>query len=103
MSEFFGSRLRAFRQAQGLTIAEIANEFGVSKPTWATWELGTREPKLDMIRQFCPRIRCTPNQLLGFDDTPPIPSISAGNNSAIAIGSNITQTLSVSRAKRQTK
>jgi transcriptional regulator with XRE-family HTH domain len=93
MSEFFGLRLRAFRQAQGMTIAEIAKEFGVSKPTWATWELGTREPKLDMIRQFCPRLSCTPNQLLGFDDTPPVPAIITGNNSPVAIGSNITQSI----------
>ena len=77
--------MRSFRQAQGLTIEAIAREFEVSKPTWSTWELGTREPKLDVISTICARLNCTPNDLLGVS---PSSSITVtGNGNAVSQGS----------------
>ena len=84
MSASFGQRLRAIRQAHGLTMESIAKEFDVSKPTWSTWELGTREPKLDVISAICVRLDCTPNDLLGVAQLSSLSVI--GNGNAVANG-----------------
>lgn len=79
----------------GLTIEAIAREFNVSKPTWSTWELGTREPKLDVISAICVRLKCTPNDLLGVASQR---EITTGDNSAVAIGSNAQASVSFGEA-----
>ena len=39
------SRLRAWREASGLTQAQAAQGMGVDKSTWAHWEQGRKAPK----------------------------------------------------------
>jgi transcriptional regulator with XRE-family HTH domain len=36
--------LRAWRKARGLTQGGAANQLGVSRLTWQSWELGRRKP-----------------------------------------------------------
>ncbi len=40
----FGARLRGLRKARGLTLAQIAGQLGVSKPTVWAWEQGKARP-----------------------------------------------------------
>lgn len=68
----------------GLTIEAIAKEFNVSKPTWSTWELGTREPRLDVISAICVRLNCSANDLLGV--SAPSSITVSGNGNAVAQG-----------------
>ena len=89
----FSERLKAKRAEAGLGQIAFAKLLGISQPTLAKYEMCKREPDLDGLMDICEKLSTTPNQMLGFDDTPPIPSITTGNNSAIAIGSNITQTI----------
>lgn len=42
--EAFGIRLQRLRKQQGLTLAQIADELGVSKPTVWAWEKGRTRP-----------------------------------------------------------
>lgn len=42
--EAFGVRLQRLRKARGLTLSQIANELGVSKPTVWAWEQGKARP-----------------------------------------------------------
>ena len=80
----------------GLTIEAIAKEFNVSKPTWSTWELGTREPKLDVISAICVRLNCTANDLLGV--SPPSSITVSGNGNAVAQGAGACAVASGVRA-----
>ena len=73
MSDLFGKNLREARKAKGLTTTECAKHFGISQPAWNFYELGTREPKLDLLIQICKYLEVNPNILLGFDDTDCMP------------------------------
>lgn len=42
--ESFGVRLQRLRKARGLTLAQVAGELGVSKPTVWAWENGKARP-----------------------------------------------------------
>ena len=84
----FGERLREKRKANGKTIAECANIFGVTQPAWTFWEQGTREPKLDTLVAIADFFETTPDELLGL----PSRSGSAtanGHGAIAAAGSNI--------------
>ena len=73
MSDLFGKNLREARKAKGLTTTECAKHFGISQPAWNFYELGTREPKLDLLIQICRFLEVNPNILLGIDDTECMP------------------------------
>lgn len=76
---------------------------GIKQAKYSHYENRRREPSLDELCRIARALNTTPNVLLGFDDMPQISSITTGDNSPIAIGSNITQTITPitkSRAKR---
>ena len=68
MSELFGKNLREARKSKGLTTTDCANHFGISQPAWNFYELGTREPKLDLLIQICKYLEVDSNILLGLRD-----------------------------------
>lgn len=68
MSELFGRNLRDARKKKGLTTTDCAKHFGISQPAWNFYELGTREPKLDLLIQICKFLEVNPNILLGIGD-----------------------------------
>ena len=97
MSKEFGTNLRAVRKSSGLTIEKIAIEFGVSKPTWATWELGTREPNLTMLSAICSRFGVSADELIGLAPLKAIPhTISTSGNTAIAVGHGASASVNIS-------
>lgn len=71
----------------------FADMLGIKQAKYSHYENRRREPSLDELCRIARALNTTPNVLLGFDDTPPIPSITTGDNSPIAIGSNITQAI----------
>ncbi len=46
----FGKNLRNLRTQKGLTLKELGQELGVSGNTISGWELGNKEPNMDMIK-----------------------------------------------------
>jgi transcriptional regulator with XRE-family HTH domain len=44
-----GQAIRQARMAQKKTPLECSRAVGVSRGTWSRWELGIREPRLDML------------------------------------------------------
>ncbi|MCL2228304.1 MAG: helix-turn-helix domain-containing protein [Firmicutes bacterium] len=63
----FGERLRQAREDKKLTQYQLADLLSVNQITVSTWERGTREPSVDMIRQIAIALECDPNFLFGFD------------------------------------
>src|SRR5262245_58497150 len=46
------AKLRAWREANGLTQREAAAEVGVSQPTWSEWEAGRSKPDIDSVARL---------------------------------------------------
>ena len=99
----FSERLRAERAKAGLGQIAFAKLLGIAQPTLAKYEMCKREPDLDGLMTIAEKLHTTPNDLLGFESTAALsasPSqIIAVNNSPVAIGNNITQTITHSKGK----
>ncbi len=98
----FAEKLKAMRSDAGLNQVALAQILGVTQVTVSLYESGRREPDLDDLMAICDRMNSTPNDMLGFVPTTPVPTVKAGDNAAVAIGNNITQNINT-RAKRKTK
>ena len=101
LAETLGPRIRAARKAKGLTSVVCAKFVDVSQPAWNMWEVGKRLPKIELLVAICDLLDTTPNVLLGFEPPPSVPSIKTGDNSPVAIGNNITQTVTAPKKRRR--
>ena len=100
----FSERLKAERAKAGLGQIAFAKLLGIAQPTLAKYEMCKREPDLDGLMTIAERLSTTPNDLLGFEPSPPTaPNIKTGNNSAVAIGSNIKISQTINTSKRKGK
>ena len=68
MSKLFGENLRNVRKSKGLSTIECAKQFGLSQPAWNFYELGSREPKLDLLTKICQFFDVPSDVLLGLSD-----------------------------------
>ena len=60
-----GARLRAAREAAGLTRRELAERLGVGYGSISNVELGTDTPTLDLIHRMAVAIGCDPHSIDG--------------------------------------
>ena len=90
MSKNFGIKLRYCRKERGLTTTAAADALGVTQPAWNQWELGLREPKLEVLANIARLLDCSADWLLGLKDKSP--TVSAGPGAAVAIGANARAT-----------
>jgi predicted transcriptional regulator/DNA-binding XRE family transcriptional regulator len=65
----FGQRLRHYRQARGLTLAELGRRVGRAPSALSALENGRREPKLSLLRALADALGVTTEDLL--DREPP--------------------------------
>ena len=78
----FAERLRMLRGTRSQ--AEMAAFVGMNgQASWAQWEIGARQPKLDMFAHLCKRLGVTADWLLGIDDTQPTPKPSIDEQLAL--------------------
>jgi DNA-binding transcriptional regulator YiaG len=59
-----GSRLRAWRKAQGLKTECVATDLGIATATWSHWETGTRFPNATHLELICLHTGLTLQELL---------------------------------------
>jgi transcriptional regulator with XRE-family HTH domain len=69
-----GARIRAARERQRLTRAELAERVGVSGPAVTWWEQGKQAPKTDTLPAVARALRIPLEYLLTEDDQPPAPA-----------------------------
>src|ERR1700758_5581651 len=62
--DLFGQRLRHFRRARGLTLAELGERVGRAPSALSLLENGRREPKLSLIEALAAALSVTPEELL---------------------------------------
>lgn len=59
-----GTRIRKFRERQGLSQKEFAKLIGVSNARVSNWEQGLNRPDVDILASICNVLRFDPNELL---------------------------------------
>lgn len=68
-----GERIKARRKALGMTQTELTELMGyANKSTVCKIEKGVWEPSAKLIMQFAAALRCTPQELMGWNETPTI-------------------------------
>lgn len=45
--------VKFYREARGLTLAQMASEFGITKQAVMCWESGKAEPGIAMLNRWC--------------------------------------------------
>lgn len=58
--------LLPIRRTAGLTQAQVADQLGVSKATYSSWETGRAELGADRLAALSELFGCTPNDILGY-------------------------------------
>ncbi len=61
-------RLRELRIERNLTQKQIAESLGISIRAYSHYEIGDREPSIEMLRQLCILFGVTADYLIGLSD-----------------------------------
>lgn len=65
----FAGRLRILRGTRSqMEMAAFVGD--ITQAAWAQWEMGARQPKLDVFAHLCKRLGVHADWLLGIDDSP---------------------------------
>lgn len=65
----FAERIRELRgQRSQMEMASLVG--GITQAAWAQWEIGARQPKLDVLYIICQRLGCSADWLLGLENGP---------------------------------
>jgi len=94
-------RLRGLRGTESQTA--FAARFGLKQAIYSHYETGRKKPSLEVLVDMAIKLGATTDYLLGLSDEPPpstTPNIKTGNNSPVAIGNNITQTINTPKKKK---
>lgn len=83
-AEAFGTRLQRLRKAQGLTLADVAAQLDVSKPTVWAWEKGRARPLDDRIDDLARVLGVPGSDLLSGQDSSALQGVLARCRDEIA-------------------
>jgi len=98
-------RLRGLLGTESQTA--FAARFGLKQAIYSHYETGRKKPSLEVLVDMAMKLGATTDYLLGLSDEPPpsvpVPTVQAGDNSAVAvaIGNNIKQTVNPTRRHRK--
>lgn len=76
----FSERLRTLRGTRSQF--EMASYLNVTQGAYSYWEVGRRQPKLEVLAFICRRMNVSADWLLGIDDSPQRPEPSIGEKLA---------------------
>ena len=82
--EAFGNRLERLRKARGMTLAEVAAQLDVSKPTVWAWEKGRSRPLDDRIDDLAQTLGVPSSDLLSGQDSAAMEAVVARCRDEIA-------------------
>lgn len=102
-------RLKRLRELKGLSQRAFSELLGIKQPSYSRYETSDENrfvyPGSDIVIRICKIMNCRAGWLLGLEDGEPIATIpttiTTGNNSPVAIGSNITQNAAPMRCKQR--
>ncbi|OCC25086.1 XRE family transcriptional regulator [Croceicoccus estronivorus] len=84
-NESFGVRLQRLRKERGLTLAQVAEELGVSKPTVWAWEQGRARPVDSRVQTLADVLGVGRAELLAGHDTAELRDLLARSKEQIAV------------------
>ncbi len=61
-------RLKQLRAERGLTQQQVASAIGITKSALANYEVGLREPSVEIIKAICRFYGVTSDYLIGLSD-----------------------------------
>lgn len=64
-----GTRIRAMREARGLTQTEVAKALHVHQTAVSQWEYGRTRPDIDLLNKLASLYNVTTDELLGNDQS----------------------------------
>ena len=82
--EPFGDRLQRLRKARGLSLSQVAEELGVSKPTVWAWEHGRARPVAERIDALAAALGTSASELLSGADTSELADLLSSSRNRIA-------------------
>ena len=100
-------RLKELREARHLSQRAFAQQLGVPQPSYSRYATSDDDrfvyPGSNIVIRICKLFDCRAGWLLGLEgkESAPVPTVSVGDNSQIAIGNNITQTGDTTRRRRK--
>ncbi|MDE6059130.1 MAG: helix-turn-helix domain-containing protein [Clostridia bacterium] len=62
-----GQKLKDLRLEKGLTQAEVSKKLGLTRTAIANYELGIREPSLEILKKICKFFEVSSDFLLGLE------------------------------------
>ena len=66
--EKFNERLKQLRTAKGLSQKELASLLGLTTSAIGNYEIGLREPSIEIIKNLCKFFDVSSDYLLGLSD-----------------------------------
>ena len=74
-----GPRIRALREAEGLSLRDLAHRSGVSAPMLSQVERNETSPTLSVANRIASGLELSLSQLLRLDEGPPVSVVRAGD------------------------
>jgi len=62
----FSRSLKRIRESRGYNQRELGEKIGVVGNVISNWEIDTGKPRLDLFRDLCIALNCSPGDLLGL-------------------------------------
>ncbi|SMQ69381.1 Transcriptional regulator, contains XRE-family HTH domain [Altererythrobacter xiamenensis] len=82
--ELFGQRIEKLRKGRSMTLAQVADQLGVSKPTVWAWEKGKARPVADRIPALAEALGVAEKELSSFSEPPGIGDLIESSRQRIA-------------------
>lgn len=101
-AEHIGTRIRALRLKRGLTLQEVANEFGISRASVSEWESGRSKPDAARLAKLSFILGAPVLYLLEGDTAEPSSNGPTFVESATTHGRELPSTLRISRESTTT-
>ena len=68
MSENINERLKELRKEKGVLQRDVAKTIGISEAAYGSYEQGTREPSIAIIKELCKYFQVSAGYLIGLED-----------------------------------
>ena len=62
------NRLKELRAEKDMTLKQVAEHLGISLSAYASYEHGTREPSITLIKRMCRFFEVSADYLLGLEE-----------------------------------
>ena len=98
MSSLMGERIRQMRQNQGCTLKSLGQKINVSEQALSQYELGKREPPLEVVKRISEALDVPTEYLLGltsFKTQEELTNVSISDNETVKTKIDIELTVSL--------